>query len=357
MRTRAGGGRKPDQLSLFEAEPRVGLSAGASDERRSVLPADDPEAARLAQRLSLLAPLIRMGTSSWTFPGWANLVYAGSPSAADLARGGLRAYAQHPLFRTVGIDRSYYAPLTAPQLAAYAADLPEGFLAVSKVWEGLTTFAFPDHPRFGDRAAKENPRFLDPDEIRSTVIAPYEAAFKAHAGPFVFEIAPIPSGRLPTVDRFTRAIERLLCALPRQFSYAFELRNRELLTPRYLDTLRAHGAAHVFNFWSRMPSIGAQLNTPGALSGPFVVARLMLPPGASYETQKQAFAPFDRIVSAQAAMRRDIVVLARACARAQKALFILVNNKAEGSAPLTVRALALDIANDLDFSTLPREKV
>jgi uncharacterized protein YecE (DUF72 family) len=30
-----------------------------------------------------------------------------------LARTGLRAYAQHPLLRSVGIDRTYYAPIQA----------------------------------------------------------------------------------------------------------------------------------------------------------------------------------------------------------------------------------------------------
>ena len=45
-------------------------------------------------------------------------------SLGALVAGGLAAYARHPLFRTVGIDRSYYAPLGTRELAEYAAALP-----------------------------------------------------------------------------------------------------------------------------------------------------------------------------------------------------------------------------------------
>jgi uncharacterized protein YecE (DUF72 family) len=34
-----------------------------------------------------------------------------------LAKNGLSAYAQHPLLRCVGIDRSFYRPLTEGQYA------------------------------------------------------------------------------------------------------------------------------------------------------------------------------------------------------------------------------------------------
>jgi uncharacterized protein YecE (DUF72 family) len=319
------------QLPLF-AEPPVE-------------PHVEPRQVRVA---AALPPWVRLGTSTWTFPGWAGIVYAGKPSQAALVKSGLGAYARHPLLRTVGIDRSYYGPLTAADLAGYAAQLPPGWVAVSKIWEEITTYAFPAHPRFGARAGQKNPRFLDPSAVRDEVLAPYAEAFGAHAGPFVFELPPSPER--PDPEPFARAIERLLSALtsafPR-FRFAFELRTRELLTPRYLAALRAYGAAHVLNFWSQMPTVGEQLALPGVLDAPFAVARLMLPPGTRYEEQKAEFAPFDRIVRPQPSMHDDIVRLARACAAGGKDLFVLVNNKAEGSAPLTVFALAEEIARAL----------
>ena len=318
--------RTRDQLSLFGAEAVS-----------SVQVADDPDARALAERLPAH---VFFGTSSWTFPGWRNIVWKGAPTQPQLVAGGLRAYAQHPLFRTVGIDRSYYGPLTREDLAGYASQLPPGFLAVSKVWDEITTYVFPSHPRYGARAGQKNPLFLDPAATLDEVVGPYLDAFASHAGPFVFELPPMARECIPDADELARCIERLMRALPTRFTYAFELRNRELLSPRYLDVLRATGAGHVLNFWSGMPSIGAQLDLPGVLTAPFVVARLMLPPGTRYEDKKAELAPFDRIVAPQHALRSDVVRLARACAAAGKTLFVLVNNKAEGCAPLTIRALA-----------------
>lgn len=282
---------------------------------------------------------LRLGTSSWTFPGWAGIVYAGAPTDKELVRSGLRAYAAHPLLRTVSIDRAYYGPLSSHDLAGYAAQLPEGFKALTKVWDELTTFVFPRHPRAGERAGKKNPSFLDPQRTRDEVLAFYTHEFAPFAGPFVFELPPAPPGSIGDGSEHVRALEKLLRALPTNFRYAFEVRNEELLVPRWFDVLREHGAAHVYNMWSRMPSVGQQL----AMSRPtadFAIARLMLPRSTRYEQLKDAYAPFDRIVLAQPDMRDDVVRLALACEESNAELFVIANNKAEGCAPLTLRAIA-----------------
>ena len=51
----------------------------------------------------------------------------GPYSEAVLAKNGLSAYAQHPLLRCVGIDRSFYRPLTEAQYARYAGQVPDDF--------------------------------------------------------------------------------------------------------------------------------------------------------------------------------------------------------------------------------------
>ena len=121
--------RKDRQLGLFE-DPR-------DEPTRAVV---DPELVELAKRLP---PHVSFGTSSWTFPGWKGLVYEGDTRMAALTKSGLAAYAKHPLFRAVGMDRSYYAPVPEADLAAYASQLPPDFLALSKVWDEVTTYVFP----------------------------------------------------------------------------------------------------------------------------------------------------------------------------------------------------------------------
>ena len=97
-----------------------------------------------------------------------------------------------------------------------------------------------------------------------------------------------------------------------------------------------------------MPSLRVQLARLGKLSSRVVVARLMLPPFMRYADKKAEYAPFDRLVAPQPDMRDDVLALLRAAEEADCSdAFILANNKAEGSAPLTVKALAERVAREL----------
>lgn len=64
----------------------------------------------LRELAARLPPTLRLGTSSWSYPGWQGLVWEGEHSEQTLAKKGLPVYAQHPLLRTVSIDRSFYRP-------------------------------------------------------------------------------------------------------------------------------------------------------------------------------------------------------------------------------------------------------
>lgn len=328
---------KDDQLGLFGA---------GHDPAPQIEPAIDDEERELAARLP---SFIRFGTSSWSFPGWKGLVWRDTPTEAELAKGGLAAYAQHPLFRTVGLDRTHYRPLRDEDLASYLAQLdlartkcPElpPFRVVSKVWDEITTAVFPAHPRSGARAGTKNPSFLDANVFLSEVLPPYSRV--GATGPFVFEITPMPP-RTIEPEAFADRVDAFLGRLPTGHRWAFELRNADLFTPRYLDVLAAHGASHVFNFWTAMPSLRVQLQRAAATRrlARTVILRLMLPPFTKYETRKVDFRPFDRIREIQADMRDDVVQILRVCAdHGSSEAFVLVNNKAEGSSPLTIRELA-----------------
>jgi hypothetical protein len=106
------------------------------DAPRGVLPATaDDGLSALASRLD---PRLRLGTSSWSFPGWAGLVYAGIASKQSLSRDGLTAYSRHPLLRTVGVDSGFYAPLDARRLARYAEQVPLDFRFLVKAPASIT---------------------------------------------------------------------------------------------------------------------------------------------------------------------------------------------------------------------------
>lgn len=306
---------------------------------------DEPPPEPLAEASEALAALanrlpdkLRFGTSSWTFPGWAGLVYHRRyPSQRAFLRESLAEYAEHPLMRTVGIDRSYYAPIPEEDLSLYAAQVPADFLCAMKVWQRVTMPVYPRHPRYGADAGRVNPDFLDAGVFEEQVLAPVKRSFSKAMGPWVVEIAPAPRPIDP--KWFVDKLSLFLSRVSRDFPFSVELRDRKLLTADYIATLRDHDASHVFNFWSRMPSLGDQMRVDGLLGGSVCVVRLLLPPGAKYAVLKDEYAPFDRLVEPQPAMRKDVQRLVQAALARDMETYVLVNNKAEGSSPLTVQAL------------------
>ncbi len=282
-----------------------------------------------------MPPQVRFGASSWNYPGWAGLVYHRAYDGRGASARMLEEYAAFPLFRTVGIDSSFYAPPTEETLAAYAKHLPPGFPCVSKVWNQLTVQTF-SKALDKARAGQTNPDFLNPDLFLEAVYEPYQRDFADHTGPFVFEFQAIGRGRGVTAERFAERLDAFFSALPREGQYAVEIRNEEFLTPMYFAVLREHGVAHVFNSWTRMPAIGDQLDLPGAVSGPFIVARALLQPGRTYDEAVDAFAPYDRIREPSPPLRRDLLRLIETAVHTRIPAYLLVNNRAEGSAPLTI---------------------
>jgi uncharacterized protein YecE (DUF72 family) len=306
------------------------------------LPPPRAELVALARRLP---PHVRFGTSTWTYDGWTGDVYHRAYRGPQPARR-LEEYVRYPLFGTVGIDSAFYEPPSVEVLAAYARALPPGFPCVSKVWDRITARRFNRDPRWGNLAGQRNPDFLNAALFKEAVLAPYARAFRDHAGAFVFEFQTMREADLPDPAAWADELDAFLGELPREFRYAVELRNPELLTAAHGAVLARHGVAHVFNSWTAMPAIGEQLELPWTFSAPFTVARALLRPGRRYADAVKLFEPYDRIREPQPAVRRDLLRLVAETARRRIEALILVNNRLEGNAPGTIRALAAALAGD-----------
>lgn len=306
------------QLGLFGAEPALDFSAEAA------LAARLPEA-------------VRLGTSSWTFAGWSGICYPRGTTEKELRTRGLSLYTRYPLFGTVGIDRSYYAPLSVDELARYAAELPPGFRAVMKAWGRITSQCDP-------RTGEVWDTYLDAETFTREVADPVRRAFGEHTASIVLELAPVRRAP-PPVEELAERLDRFFSAVPRDLPLSVELRTPSHLAPPYLEVLRRHRVAHVLNSWEAMPDLGRQLALPGVLTAPdHVVARLLMRPGTRYEQRKAEMAPFDRLLDPNPEMRDAVVELVRLCQATGRVAYVIVNNKAEGCSPLTVAALAARLA-------------
>lgn len=331
------------QLGLFGDGPPGG-DPPPSGKRRGAGVDPAEVAAEDAAAATRVPPSIRLGTSSWAFPGWAGLVYARAYGAAKLSKEGLAAYSRHPLLRTVGLDRTHYQPMTAPQLAAHAAQVPEDFRFLVKAHEWCTLARFPEHPRYGARRGQPNPHFLDPAYATAEVVGPLLEGLGPRAGPLLFQVAPQAMSRLGGGDAFLDALHDFLSALPKGPLYAIELRNRELLRDRYRALLDDTGAVHCINAHPRMPDPAEQAARVDAHSRRALVVRWMLHPGLDYEGAVARYEPFDRLVDEDPPTRGAVADLALDAAGLGREAFVIVNNKAEGSSPLSVSRLARAIA-------------
>jgi uncharacterized protein YecE (DUF72 family) len=323
---------KTPQLDLFPATSRPEPRRSAERER---LEREHADAAKIAARLP---PNVRFGTSTWSFPDWAGIVYSRRASVTELAREGLAEYARHPLLTTVGIDRSYYAPIPHEDLLRYASQLPAEFPCCAKAPESVTSASQPARSKTSTRGA--NPDFLNPQLFVEEMLEPFGDVFREHTGPFVFQFPPAPASLSPSPSEFAEKLDRFLGALPADFRYAVELRDASLLTAEYRGVLARHRAAHVLNYVTAMPMPLEQAGIVPPEAAPFAVIRLLLPPGTRYAERSLALKPFVRLTDPDDDMRAQVVALARRAVAANIPVSVLVNNKAEGCAPLTIRALA-----------------
>jgi hypothetical protein len=94
-----------------------------------------------------------------------------------------------------------------------------------------------------------------------------------------------------------------------------------------------------------MASLERQLQLVQAYQQPALVMRWMLHAGLRYEVAKEKYEPFDRIVDEDSDSRERIAIASLDALIAEKGVFVIANNKAEGSAPLSISRLAERIAD------------
>jgi len=288
---------------------------------------------------------VHLGTSSWSFPGWKGLVWNGDHAESQLSKDGLAAYARHPLLRSVSVDRSFYRPLSSSQYAAYAVQVPDDFRFVVKA-PSLVTDALVRSSE--GRGLQANPAFLSPELAVSEFVQPAVDGLGAKVGALVFQISPLPASWLTRLPELLERLGAMLAALPSLPAspgavVAVEVRDPQLLTPEFAQLLRQNGATYCLGLHAKMPPIEEQLPVLRALwPGPLVCRwSLHRRHGAyGYEDAKGLYEPFDRLVDPDPDTRQVLARVIAATTAAGFHAFVTINNKAEGSAPLSVLELA-----------------
>lgn len=309
--------------------------------------------ASLFELANALPAHLRLGTSSWNYPGWAGLVWDQEYSETVLSRKGLFAYAKHPLFSTVSIDRSFYRPLNVAQFAEYASQVGQDFRFVVKAPSLVTDALIRDET---GRGMRQNPHFLNAKEAVQMFVEPALEGLGPKLGALVFQISPLPGAWLSHMPKIIDRLHHLLKTIPDLKAIApdgvlaVEVRDPQWLTPQFVNALRDTGATYCMGLHAKMPRIDEQLPIlRGLWPGP-LVCRWNLNPihGAyGYEDARDAYEPYDRIIDPDMETRAALVRVIAGTAKAGENVFVTLSNKAEGSAPLSVVELAKAIRNQV----------
>jgi uncharacterized protein YecE (DUF72 family) len=155
----------------------------------------------------------------------------------------------------------------------------------------------------------------------------------------IFEFGAFGQRSFAELGEFLERLDPFLAALPEEFRYAVEIRNPEFLEKDYFACLRRRRVAHVYNAWSKMPELRHQMAIPESMTADFLVSRALLRRGRVYEDAVGLFQPYREIQDENPEARESMRVLIGRARENKQFLFLFVNNRLEGNAPLTILSL------------------
>jgi uncharacterized protein YecE (DUF72 family) len=312
----------------------------------SLFEPDEPsQAVRLAPRLRRLAEQgIFLGTSSWKYQGWLGSIYdpdryqtRGRFSRKKFEAECLREYCK--TFPTVGGDFSFYQFPTADFWTQLFDATPTGFTFGLKVPEELTVLKWPGHARYGARGGTRNDRFLDADLLKLAFTSQLEP-HRAKIAVLMFEFGTFSREEFGSPAEFFRCLEPFLAAMPPGWPYAVEIRNKEFLGGDYFHLLARYNVSHVFNAWTRMPTLREQFALPDAFTGELTVVRALLRKARGYEQAVKLFEPYEALKEPDMETREALRRIITESMRIRRRAYVFVNNRLEGNAPSTIEAIS-----------------
>ena len=202
------------------------------------------------------APLLRIGTSSWSSPDWRGVFY---PEGADPGSF-LAHYARS--FDTVECDATFYAVPAARVVDGWRERTPDRFLFAAKLPRAIT------HDKGLVGCETELSEFLG-----------VMGRLKDKLGPVLAQFAYVAKGKDPAEYAsgrdFVARLARFLELWPRERELAVEVRNATWVAPALLDLLRERGVALALSAFYTMPAPEALFAGPDPQTAGFLYVRFI----------------------------------------------------------------------------------
>ena len=267
--------------------------------------------------------LVRFGTSSFSAPEWLGTFYPRGTRPGDF----LRHYATQ--FDTVEVDATYYHVPIPATVDAWASKTPETFVLAAKFPRSIVhagTGPDPDPARLLQRDAT----YAERDAFLAAM-----SRLGARCGPLLLQFPRFPTLFFPMRQQFFERLESFMADLPREFTYAIEIRNPNWLDAEFAALCRRWQAALVLVDRVGMPhgaDVAAEFDP---LTAPFAYVRLL---GDRARIERITTRWEREVIDHRPSLERWAELLQRLASR-EVPTFVYANNHYAGHAPTTIRRL------------------
>jgi uncharacterized protein YecE (DUF72 family) len=318
-------------------------------------------------RFRNLHPRLFLGTMSDRYAGWLGQVYSEEKYSGRLTRRGKqlggRAYTEEVLpvesvneyflhFPALEIDFTFYRPLLdhngnpTPNyhvLRQYRRYMGEDDRVFLKVPQAVCARMV---RRSGTYVA--NKSYLDAALFTEGFFTPAGEIMGDTLHGMIFEQEYQRRESQSTPELAAEEWDRFFEDIPSDLRYHLELRTARLLAAPLFAVLEKHAVGLVLSHWTWLPSLREQWERSGGgiRSGDHsVVIRLVTPRAKTYEETYAAAHPFAALVEGMLHDRtvEDTVEIVRGVVRQGSQLYLFINNRAGGNAPLIAQRIAGEI--------------
>lgn len=277
---------------------------------------------------------LRIGTCSWKYPSWKELVYSAAKPGNFLAE-----YAHK--YDTVEIDQWFWSlfgeekiQLPKPAVVAeYVESVPDDFKFTIKAPNSVTLTHF--YTRLTGGKLVKNPYFLSvPLTLEFLdLISP----LRSRLGLLMLQFEYLNKQKISGLQEFLSKIDAFVDALSDDLPIALEPRNPQFFSTEYFEYLSDKRLSHVFIQGYYMPDIRSIYSKYGHLIETPVVIRLH-----GYERdqiEKKTNKIYNTIVEPKDEEIPGIIEMIQDLRSRGIEVYLNVNNHYEGSAPLTIEKI------------------
>jgi uncharacterized protein YecE (DUF72 family) len=261
---------------------------------------------------------VRVGTCGWSYQDWSGAFYPEELPAGEY----LSYYAER--FPIVEVDSTFYRSPSLKTVQGWREKTPDSFGFSLKVPQVIT------HEKILLDCRKELNAFLSAAR-----------ALEEKLVCCLLQFGYFNKQAFASLDDFLQRLEPFLSLWPKDVAVAVEVRNKNWMTPKLLECLRAEQAIWALADQAWVPSPLSLVKKLDVVTGPFAYLRLL---GDRAEVEKRTQTLDHTVVDRGDQLEADAQAIQ--LLRERVAVLVFANNHFAGYAPDTIRQLLAKLGSE-----------